>query len=392
MSAKKAAGKNGIFKFFGIKKPLFVMTGLEGDDIKRFVDREFLLKYFITSIEMKQNCAIIGEQGTGKSSFLLKLKKDMIKDSIYCDYLQFSFPLNEAEKSRLHFLRVILPSLLTLITANDELLTIFGAQEIAFEIARLEYSIVLENHETTRKIIQGELSAGTKESLIGKLIPADLKTRLAGTREKGKEEVETKDFTIHNENTLYSTIVKLLEKIEEPVVLFIDELDKVGRFPLEAPEWDKEVMKILELSRDIMINSKLILVFSLQNELYGKLKDARNNKGDVSILGLINTFKKLEGFDLELAGSAVTASLNHAGYKGGIEKLFEDGVIEIVLSLVAGNPRLFMFHLIEISKIAYFKGESKISKETLKEYLCEVIDNIDESNWDTLISKIKFSR
>ena len=50
-----------------------------------------------------------------------------------------------------------------------------------------------------------------------------------------------------------------------------------------------------------------------------------------------------------------------------------------------------MFHLIEVSRIAYFKGESKISIEILTEYFFEVIEDIDDSNWDTLINKIKFS-
>ncbi len=32
--------KKAIFEFFGINKPLFLMGGLEGDEIRRFIDRE----------------------------------------------------------------------------------------------------------------------------------------------------------------------------------------------------------------------------------------------------------------------------------------------------------------------------------------------------------------
>jgi Cdc6-like AAA superfamily ATPase len=286
---------------------------------------------------MGQQCAIFGDPGTGKSSFLLKLL-DMLKDSIYGDYLQFSFPMEESEKSRLHFLRKILRSILTLIAGNEKLLAHFDKTDISFEMERLEYSIIIENQVKKQKSTEGGIDTGLKGNFINLLIPAEFRAKLASKRMKEEQDVERKDYPIHDENTLYNTIIKLLEKVDDSIVLFIDELDKVGRYPLESPEWDKEVMKILELSREIMLSQKIILVFSLQNELYEKLTRAQVNKEETSILGLINSFKKLEGFDLEFAGNAVKTSLEYAGYKGGIDDLFENGVIEIVLSAVKGNP------------------------------------------------------
>ncbi len=364
------------------------MTGLAGEDIKRFVDRETLLDYFIVSIRMGQKCAVVGEQGTGKTSLLLKLL-NMLNDSIYGDYLQFSFPMEESEKSRLHFLRKILRTLLLLITKHDPLLNLFGTDEITFEIERLEYSIIIEDHVKSQKSINGEIEAGLKSSFLNLLIPAEFKAKLNAKREKEQGKVEKKDYPILNENTLYNTIVKLLEKINEPVVLFIDELDKVGRYPLESPQWDKEVMKILELSREIMLSNKLILVFALQNELYEKLTDARSSKGDVSILGLINSFKRLEGFDLSFAKNAVKASMKHAGYKGNIDDLFENGIIEIVLSVVKGNPRLFMHYLIELSKNAFLQKQPKIILALLKNYLLEIDDKMTEAKWNNLLKKAR---
>lgn len=380
--------ENEIFEFFGITKPMFVMTGLTGDDIKRFVDRETLLNYFIASIRMEQKCAVIGEQGTGKTSFLLKLL-EMMKDSIYGDYLQFSFPMEESEKSRLHFLRKILRTLLYLILKHDKLFKLFGSEAITFEIERLEYSIIIEDHLKNLKSVSGEIEGGIKSNILSLLIPAEFRAKLNTKREKEEGKVEKKNYPIHDENTLYNSIIKLLEKIDEPVVLFIDELDKVGRYPLESPEWDKEVMKILELSREIMLNNKLILVFALQNELYEKLKNARSSKGDVSILGLINSFKRLEGFDLEFARSAVETSMKHAGYKGNIEDLFEDGVIEIVLSVVKGNPRLFMYYLIELSKAAFLEKQPMITLALLKNYLREIDVKITDAKWNSLLKKAR---
>ncbi len=377
---------NDIFEFFGIHNPLFIMTGLAGDNIERFVDREQQLDYFIASIRMAQKCAVIGEQGTGKTSFLLKLL-DMMKDSVCCDYLQFSFPMEESEQSRLYFLRKILRTLLSLIAKNDRLLDKIGKDEISFEMERLEYSIIIENQVKTIKSVEGEIDGGITGNFWKILIPAEFRAKLAAKREKEKQDIEKKDWPIHNENTLYNTIIKLLEKIADPIVLFIDELDKVGRYPLESPAWDKEVMKILELSRELMLTEKLILVFALQNELYEKLRKAQKEEADVSILGLINSFKKLEGFDLEFAGDAVIASLKHAGYKGTKEDLFEPGIIEIVLKVVNGNPRLFMYYLLELAKNAFLKKQKPISLALLKDFLVEIDEKMTEKKWNDLVKQ-----
>jgi energy-coupling factor transporter ATP-binding protein EcfA2 len=376
-----------ILQFFGVNKPLFVMSGLACDNTKRFVGREELLKYLIITIQMRQNCAIVGEPGSGKTSFLLKLR-DMMKDSIYNDYLQFSFPVDEVDKSKLHFLRKILRSLLYLIANNKQLLEQFEPDDISFETQRLEYSIIIEDHFKTTKTSEMGAEGGTKSgTLFNLLIPVDFRAKLNAKREKEQGQVEKKDYPLHDEKTLYNTILRLLDRIHEPIVLFIDELDKIGRYPLEFPGWDKEVTKILDLSRDIMLSNKLILVLSLQNELYEHLCKARNGESETSgaaALGLIHAFKKLEGFNLDFAVSAVNASLKYAGYKGEIGDLFEKGTIDIVLAIVKGNPRLFMYHLLELCKKAFLENKKQITLDMLRDYLVE-IHKIDMPQWNKLV-------
>jgi archaellum biogenesis ATPase FlaH len=328
---------NDIFEFYGIDKPMFTMRELAGDDIKRFVDREDHLDYFIASIRMGQKCAIFGAPGTGKTTCLLKLL-NMIKDSIYADYLQFAHLIDETDKLRLHFLKNILRSLLFLITQNSRLLNKFDRDEISFEIDRLEYSIFEEQ-------------TGIQK-------------------------------------TIFKTITKLLEKIDEPIVLFIDGLDRIGRYPWESPQWDKKVWKILELGNEITLNNKLILVFALQNKLYEQLEKAVRNEGDDSILDLINAFKKLESFDLVSARNAVKASLKYANYKGEIEYLFENGVIEIVLSVVKGNPLLFMHYLCGLTIESFLEKQCRITLALLKNYLFEIFEKMNEKKWNELVSKV----
>ena len=376
-----------IMNFFGVNRPLFVEKELTGDDIHRFVDRDELLHRFRSAIQLGKTCAVVGEQGSGKSSFLIKLMDEM-KESMDCKYMQFSFPTNEFEKSRLHFLRATLRSLLFLIAGNDSLLSLFDKEEIAFEIKRLEYSIIIENHYKTHRSVEGELGGGLKSDFINLLIPVEFTAKLAANRTKEEENIETSDYPIHNENTLYDAITKTTRKLKYPVVLFIDELDKVGRFPLDASEWDRELIKILELSREIMDNKKLVMVFSLQYELYDKLIKAKRGGNDVSVIGLINYFKKLEGFNLDFSKEAVDQSLKVAGYPGTKDELLEEGLLAIVLNIVKGNPRLFMTYLSDLCIEAELKKQHTLTLDLLKNYLFELFEEeMDEKRWQELVKK-----
>lgn len=376
-----------LFEFFGITKPLFINKALNGEDIQRFVDRTYWLEYFKAAVQGGNSCAIIGSPGSGKSSFLIKLKEEL-KKSVYCDYLQFSFPPDEHEKSRLHFLRAILRSILCLIMNEEELLELFDKNEIELERKRLDYSIIIENHSKTQQSINGGFDASIKKDILKMLIPVDVSCHVDANRTQEVEKGETFDFPNHNENTLYDVIVKLTRKLDEPIVLLIDELDKVGRFPLETPEWDKEVIKILELSREIMANEKLVMVFSLQNELYEKLVKAEKGEYNVSILGLINLFEKLDGFDLEFAREAVTRSLEFAGYARPLENLIEKGVLEIILDVVKGNPRLFMTYLNKLYLKAFVLKQPAITLDLLKDHLFALFkEEMTEDRWQELLKK-----
>jgi len=385
MAKKKEV--EGIMGFFGVNKPLFVERELTGDNIERFVDRDELLARFKSAIQFKKTCAITGKEGSGKSSFLLKLMMEM-KRAMYCDYLQFSFPSNEFDKSRLHFLRAILHSILYLIDSNDALLALFDKDQIAFEKKRLEYSITIENQVRKQANVDGEISGGVKNDFFKLMLPFDVAGKVATSRSKEEGKGETIDYPVHNENTLYESITKISQELRNPIVLFIDELDKIGRFPLETPEWDRELIKILELSREIMANDKLIMVFSLQDELYQKLLKAKQGKEGGSVIGLINYFKRLGGFDWEFAKSAVIQSLKVSGYPGAIGDLFEKGVLEIVLDVVKGNPRLFMTYLSELCIEAYQDNQHTIALDLLKEYLFELFEEeMTEDRWQELLKK-----
>lgn len=379
--------ENEFFKFFEVKRRLFFFKALAGQEMDRFVNRERLIKLFKTSVQSGDICAITGLPGTGKSSFLLKLLAEL-KPFMICDYLQFSFPNDQFEQSRLEFLRTILRSVLNLIRQEPGLSSLFDANEIERERKRLEYSIILEDQLKSTKSLDGKLEAGVKKNFMKMILPIEAKAEISGSIEKEVSSTQKEDFAIHNEHTLKDSLSRIFSKLNEPIVLLIDELDKFGRFPLETPGWDNEVIKILELSRELMLHEKLIMVFSLQDQLDSKLREADQGKGDVSITGLINYFDKLDVFDLDFARAAVVKSLDVAGYPGQIDDLLEKGVLEILLEVLQGNPRLLMKYLHELSMNAYLDNMKMITLSQVKDFLFEKIDTMNNEKWDQLLTQI----
>ena len=121
MTKLKKQKKKGILEFFGIKETFFKTSELKGNDIKRFADRRNELQDLRLALELKQNYAVIGDTGTGKSSLLHKFQQE-ISDSYYSDYLYFSMYAKTDSEMKEELFRTILSRLLLLIIKNDKLM------------------------------------------------------------------------------------------------------------------------------------------------------------------------------------------------------------------------------------------------------------------------------
>ncbi len=368
--------KNEINSHFGFKKDFFTEVPLSGENLERFVNQTEPLKKLALSLQMKRNCGIIGGFGSGKSSFLRKLEQILISKGIFAKYFQVNLPIDDYNRTRLVFLRSTLRNILVLILQNKSLRDSFTDEELISEINRLEFSITIENQEKNIKKLTGEIAGGIKHNLLSMLIPVELKASLKG--ETGKEQSETGKISIpiHNENTLLDSIFLLADKFTEPVIMLIDEFDKIGRKDLSSPQWDKQLLQVLELTREIMNTEKLLFTFSLQEELYGKLQDARQGKGDSSLLGLINDYEKLNDFNADYALQVVEKAIECSGYPNDISTLFAPDIIEAIHRDCNGKVRLFVHEMIELIQQAYLDGKKQIDKDVFIKCLRKKWDNL----------------
>jgi hypothetical protein len=368
---EKVTKKNGIKEFFGIKEPFFKTDELKGKDIRRFVGRKDEITDLKTAIEFNQNYAVIGETGTGKSSLLLKCREE-IKDSYYTDYLYFSMHSKTGKEMKEELFRSFLSSLLMMIIANDDLMNHYDPKEISLETNRLSFSISIEEFKKKQVEITPGIESNFPKLFLGSILPLNLKAKLDAKIGRETQKTETKNYEKHTEESLRKSIEKITGKLPAPVVLFIDEMDRIIKTITNSEDWIGEVVKLLQLSTEIMTNENLIFVYALQPEIHDVFTKAYSGAGDDFILRYVPAFKKIGGFDLDFAKDAVRESLKYSGYKGTLEDLFEEKVLEIVLKVVKNNPRKFVIYLTELTKLAYKKNQPQVTMEILKEHLFSI--------------------
>lgn len=380
--------KKNIKEFFGCERDFFTENPLADDNLKRFVNQKEPLNRLLISLEMRQNCGIIGDFGSGKSSFLRKLESELIGQGQFAKYFQVTLPIDDFSRTRLIFLRSVLRNLLELISENDDLKKNFDPELLLIEEHRFEFSITLEDYDKEINKLGGEISGSAKLNLLSMMMSPELKAAIKA--ETGRENAEKGSIfmPVHNEYTLLQSIFMLASKLEIPVILLIDEFDKIGREDISSPQWDKQLMQVLELSRVLMNSEKLLFVFSLQKELYQKLQKARQGIGDISLLGLIQSYEKLNDFDLDFAFEIVEKSLQYAHYQKGRTTLYPDEIVKAVHRDTQGKVRLFVHDLIELIQQAYFDEKQHIDKEVFVKCLRKKWDDLPEAEFEAHLQKL----
>ncbi|MCI0470124.1 MAG: ATP-binding protein [Candidatus Aminicenantes bacterium] len=381
---KKQQKKNGILEFFGVERPFFITKELKGREIDRFVDRQDEIRDLRIALELKQNFAVIGDTGTGKSSLLHKFMQEISGD-YFTDYLYFSMDAKTEKEMKLEFFRRILTRLLLLIIENDELLDAYNAEEINTEIERLNFSITSEDYKKEDMEISPEIEANFPKIFTKSILPLDLNAKLQGKIGKEKSKSVSKSYIPHTEDTLRESIEKITGQLPGTVVLFIDEMDRIIKAVTGSQNWLAEVIKILQFSTEIMTHENLVFFFALQPEIYDIFDKARRGEGDDSILKYVSSFRRIGGFDRDFAGAAAAKSLKFAGYKGKAEDLIAPEVMDAVLTGVNHNPRQFMLKLLELLKLAYKKSERKVTMAILQEYLRKEFGDDMPERWRGLV-------
>ena len=285
-------------EFLGLKNNPFYSKELKDDWLTLFSNREQELEKTLFYIESGRTIAICSNQGIGKSSFLSYLNEIVLpKEKILSRKFNFDFEKIE-ENEYIIFLRRVLMELLDLFKSIKDNYPQLQLIDYDYESARLHKTITFE--ENIKRNLGGKIGIDIKNdkltNLLSPLSLPNFSTSLKG--DKSKENKITTQISILNNEEIKSKIIELGQLYEEPVVFFIDELDKTGKLFEDNFEWAKRIYLLLRNCREIFELSNFIFVFSLEAVFCEKKIEANIDQSEknIDLLGIIEKFVMLNRF------------------------------------------------------------------------------------------------
>ncbi len=349
----------------------FSIDELNEDTIDLFVNRQQELAELLIFIQDFSTSAIAGEQGVGKSSFLIKLKQQLIDQNYLAQYIKLT-PAKDGATLKSSFFRKILRQLLIQLSDLEIDLSSFNI-DLLLESDRLDYTISFQALQGKTGATTTSIDAGKSESLWDAVIPLRIKAKLEVARSQTASTAVSRTPILHNDETMKETIHKIAHALKESgfkVVFLIDELDKLGREAYAHDHWFQEIYDLLGYCEDILTTGNLLFIFALQKEFYKKYNEAlRNPDGDTHFLGLIHEIVLLENFTFKDALFLVEKRIEFAAGKRSRTDIFEPGVLEILFVFAYHNTRKFIQFINHVLTEATLLKSKKITLEILWQML-----------------------
>jgi len=365
---KKSLTKEELFQF---SFNPFSIDELTDESIDLFMNRDDALNEIRIFIKDFSTSAIAGEQGVGKSSFLIKLKS-LLPEAYIVKYLKIT-PTKDGDNLKSMFLRTILRALLIIVIEKELHLPEI---DILFEVEKLDYSITLQTLVSKSSAISANINLGNEPSLWETVIPFSLKSKLEKQRQSASTTSISKTPIIHNDHSMKETIHRIADALKSydfEIVLLIDELDKLGRKSYAFTNWFEQIYDLLGYTEDVLTAGNLLFVFALQKEFHEKYYRAlQEADGDTHFLGLISEIILLENFSFAEAQSIIRKRLEFAECKQKLEDIFDNSVLKILYAFSFQNTRKFIQFVNHVLTQATIKQASYVNLEIL---------------WETLIRK-----
>jgi len=161
-------------------------------------------------------------------------------------------------------------------------------------------------------------------------------------------------------NTLLAMVKRLLVSAKKPVLVFVDDMEKIQGDRVSHWTRSERTLQVLEELKPVFEMPKAAFAVSLQDEFYAKVGAVVRDGADPTVLGLFKTVVHLEPFGQDELKRLAETRLTASGFKEGINRFFEPEALKLALSLSHGNPRRFLFLLSEASDRAFLRRGPKV--------------------------------
>jgi Cdc6-like AAA superfamily ATPase len=196
--------------------------------------------------------------------------------------------------------------------------------------------------------------------VIGKMPGMDFKTI---NRRLEKESL--------SKNEVFSIIRQIVMKLKKPLLVFVDDLEKIKGDRIRHLTRSERTLQILEEVKALLELPNIGFAISLQEEFHSKIRSIVQEGGDPTVLGLFKNIILVEKFSPGELREVLSKRLEKAGYYHPADHFFESEALVLALALADGNPRRFLYLLSEGMYRGYRRKTERVEFQDLFEAVNE---------------------
>ena len=307
-----------------------------------FVGRQKETGHVLTLVENGLNCAISGNPGIGKTTFLNALSHTL-KETY--PVIRISMPVVDTA----YFYKKILYSLTELIPGGEE--------EIKDKLAYTQ-----EVETLIRFLFKGEtLSSLEEEQMLS----------LLGTLLKRQELWRRRLFSMEE---MRRASVKLINALGKKAVFLVDDLDKALGDDTPRGAVPERLLAFFLENYDVLNAGKSVWVFSLSHEFYDDMQGLLNAETKKSLLAMVNDIIPLPAFTEDEFKKLLFSRLD-----GQPRDHFSEDALRLLFGLARGNPRTLMFLLTRSLRMASDERKEAVTAGEVLDLLSDAL-SLDEKS------------
>ena len=317
-------------------------TPLQEHEMALFVGRQKETGHVLTLVENGLNCAVSGNPGIGKTTFLNALSHTL-KETY--PVIRISMPVVDTA----YFYKKILYGLTELIPGGEE--------EIKDKLAYTQ-----EVETLIRFLFKGEtLSSLEEEQMLS----------LLGTLLKRQELWRRRLFSMEE---MRRASVKLINALGKKAVFLVDDLDKALGDDTPRGAVPERLLAFFLENYDVLNAGKSVWVFSLSHEFYDDMQGLLNAETKKSLLAMVNDIIPLPAFTEDEFKKLLFSRLD-----GQPRDHFSEDALRLLFGLARGNPRTLMFLLTRSLRMASDERKEAVTAGEVLDLLSDAL-SLDEKS------------
>ncbi|TYB31245.1 MAG: AAA family ATPase [Candidatus Mcinerneyibacterium aminivorans] len=299
---------------------------IKESELDQFVNRENEINYILGLLRSFKNCAISGNKGIGKTSFL-----NLIKNKIEEDFSTIFISAPSLDKT--YFYRKLMNQIIS------------KKYEYNFEETKKKLRFSQQIETLAKLLLKGENIGEIQEQKVFNFISSLVD--------------ENKNFkkNLLSTEQMHDIIYDFFCSLNEKVFIFVDDIDKITIDKLSKN--NKIYNFLIELS-DLLNLDNITWIFSINKKLHTKIENDLMNNESNSIFSFLNDLINLEYFSVKEFKKILFKRINKEEINN-----YTNSALRMIFAIAKGNPRLLMYMLIKTLKYKKINNYEKVDEKTV---------------------------